>query len=980
MSSSLYTSSGVHRPLASKLPDVRPLTLGSARFSKTGHQEGVGGQRDAWLNQYADEPDVALIRQMPDAAWDPTLPAVGAQHGVTWIRMSDLHHTLTKDTPVAAVVVRGDTLFVSLMLSATAAHIVRDDGSKANAGTWLILSLLKAYPSARRIKWAEDPTRAARTGVNWELVKETCHHGHTLMVFGGRTYDLSDKADRTSLNLLTAVSSGDDLERRAHLTGKRVEKMSRGGAAVPEEGMPRGWVHTRDQFGRRQRVPGKGLAPRADPNMVPVLKALYTRYAAGATYQDLAPLLTEFENQGLLTRRDPNNPGNTYQDLHTAVRAHDAVKPFFCVRGTQPTRVPDEQAIAAYEAGADPADVFDWETRVYISRIEVVRTSVAVRRLVNDIPGIRDRGVDGHRPVMKDETDQMGSFYIESEPWPWPVDEDGNEVVSFGVEDRVLRQCAARLLRQLSRAREQRGGRRRGDGQRRLLQNFPSWTAQPGGPGGVYDDVATAWGVRARVQNSGKATFSLMHRRSTETGAWGYLPNAASGSLAELVRSLASCLEEQAGTLLDAEGVPTVAVVRPTFDQSAVLNLRAQRLETETENLEKENRGLRRLAARAEENGQSTKVSDLEQDEADNRVRMREIERELETLRRQLETASDENDEADEGDLNLFAYLVAVLERSADNHGVGSERAGRLCDRTFTSWRFGADDQGLWWTCDAQLPLKTGDAATLPLSGRIRNLRNAVDCQRAQVSRYIFGEGRSVDEVAAHVGCGRRALYNRYLMPWLRDNRVIATGAKCALVDHPFGLVRKIVWTAVRDEDDSRFPVTPDYLQRVKDVYLNPRAEWGGTTVPDDTAWIQRAVDILASDEVDADAGMAVDELALILGRTEERVRDLACPRARKYGFVRPVYIEYTSPRKDRVRGLKCPHDGSRALHVALFPEVAASGLGLLCRLCRRAPKSDATWADCVFPAQYVAGSWTRRLGRGSIIDGARTVSVSERA
>ena len=974
MSSSLYTESGVHRPLANKLPNVRPRTLGSARFSKAGHQEGAGGQRDAWLSQYADDPDVALIRQIPEAAWDPHRPAVGALHGITWIRMSDLHHTLTKDTPVAAVAVRGDTLFVSLMLSATAAHIVRDDGSKANAGTWLILSLLNFYPSARRIQWAEDPTRAARTGVNWELVKEACHHGHTLMVFGGRPYDLSDKADRTSLNLLSAVSSADDLERRAHLTGKRVEKMSRGGAAVPEEGMPRGWVHQRDEYGRRQRVTGKGLAPQAELKMAPVLEALYTGYADGASYQDLAPLLTEFENQGRLVRRDPANPGNTYQNLTTAVSAHDAVKPFFCVRQTEPTEPPDEKAIAAYEAGADPADVFDWETRVYIARLELVRSGVFVRRLANDIPGIRDRGVDGHRPMMSDETDQMGSFYVESERWPWPVDEDGNELVRFGISDGVLRRCVARLLRQLSRAREQRGGRRREDGQRRLLQNFASWTVQPGEHGCVYDDVATAWGVRARTQNSGKATFSLMHRPASLTGAWGYLPDAASGSLAELANSLAASLEERAEMLLDANVVPTVATVRPSVDQSAILAMRIQRLEADAEGLKRESAGLRRLAARAEMDGLAGKVADLQQDEADNDARLEEIGRDLQALRGQLEAASSDGGGTDEGDLNLFAYLVAVLERSAECHGVGTERAGRLCDRTFTSWRFGADGQGLWWTCDAELPLKGGDSATLPLSGRIRNLRNKVVSQRAQVAHYIFGEGRSVDEVAQHVGCGRRVLYNRYVMPWLRDNGISATGAKCALVDHPIGLVRKIAWTTARGEDASRFPVTPAYLQTVKDVYFDPAAEWGGTTVPDDTVWIQRAVDILTSDDVDADAGIEISVLAKILGRTEERVRDLARPRARKYGFVRPTYIEYTSPQKDRVRALTCPHDQNHATHVALLPEVAASGYGVLCRTCRRVPTADPHWADCVFPPQYVTGTWTRQPGKGSIIDGARTV------
>lgn len=977
MSSPLYTATGVHLPLTHKFPNIQAETVGFSRFSKSGDREGDAGQRNAWFNQHGDNPDVALMRQIPEAAWDPRQPAIGAMHGVTWIRMSDLHHTLVKQTPVAAVVARGTSVFVSATVSATVSHITRDDGSTANAGTWLILSLLNFYPSTRRIQWAEDLTRASRNGVNWELVKEACHSGHTLMTFGNRTYNLSDKGDRTALNILTAVSSADDFERRAHLSGKRVEKMARGGAAVPEEGMPRGWVHQRDEHGRKQKVGEKGRAPKAEGSMAPVLDALYTRFDDGASFQELAPLLAEFERQGLLTRRDPKNPANNYQNLTTAGRAHDAVKPFFCVRGTEPSQPPDEAAITAYETGASPSEVFDLETRLFISRIELVRTGVFVRRLTNDLPGIKECGIDGHRPVMKDEHDQMGAFYVESERWPWPTDQDGEELVSFGIDDEVLRRCAGRLLRQLSRTREHQGGRPRRDGQRRLLQTFASWTTQPGETGSVYDDAATAWGVRARTQNSGKTTLSLMHRPETTTGGWGYLPDAASASLPELAASLATALDNKARELLDPDTVTTVEAVQPVHNRTAALTLRIQRLETEAAGLKKENSGLRKLAARAETDGRESKVTDYEQDEADNDVRLESIDQELVALRGQLDDASMEREADDEGNLNLFAYLVAVLERAGRGNGLGPEPAGRLCDRTFSSWRFAVDEQGLIWSCSAEFPLKGGDTATVPLSGRVRNLRNAAGSQRSQVVQDIFGEGRTVDDVAGHVGCGRKAVYDRYVMPWLRDHGVSATGAKCALVDHPFGLVRKIVWTLSQGGDMSRFPVTPTYLQTIRSVYFDPDTEWGGTAVPDDTTWVQRALDILSGTDVDPTAGMSVSELALIIGVTVEKVRSLARPRARKSGFVRPIYAEYTSPKKDRVRCLICPHDQDPATHVVLLPEVAASGFGVLCRHCRRVPTADPMWANAVFPEQYVASSWTRRSGKGSIMNEARTVAVA---
>lgn len=975
----LYTHTGVHLPLAAKLPAVQPLQIIVARWSITGDQNGSAGQRTATFKTYGDDPDITAISQIPSEAWDPSQPDAGAQHGITWIHLSDLHHTLHQEVPVAAVVCRGTTVFVSVTLSATKFHIFREDGSRENGTTWLYLSLLNNYLSAEVMRWVEDKTRAARSGVNWAQIIDRCLRRHTLMGFGGKDYDLSDPGDRVQLGILTALSSEDDTNRRMHLTGKRVAKMDAGGAAVPPEGMPRGWLHAQDQYGRRTKHKDQGFTPDADPHMIPVFQEIYPRYAAGTTFQDLAPLLTEYEDQGLLVRRDPGDPSNSYQGLADAPasRKHDAIKPFFYIKGTRPAEGPTEESIQAYLDGADPADVFDTQTRLYIARLELVRTGTYFRRLENDIPGIGRKGVDGYLPTMNGDDDEYGAFYVQSEQWPWPVATDGVALPSFGVEDIVIRRCVARLLRRLLKDAGPRGGRHRRDGQRRLLQNFNGWTTQPGDPISVYDNGPTSWGVRSRTQNSGKNTFSIMHRPGDVTGAWKYLSDASSASLAELTASLSAALDAEARLMLEPEAVVTVQVADSAPDRAAALNRRLREFDAEAKELKELNAGLRRLAAKAITDEDHGRVAELEEDERANKARLAVIAVDQEALEAQIEQVDAvAASEQGVGHLNLWAHLVVVLERAAGRHGLGSQRDGRLCDKTFEDWSFRPDAEGISWSCRAQLPLVGGTVATVPLTGRVRNLRNAVANQRDQVVRYIFADGRQVDDVAGYLSCGRRALYNRYVMPWLRDSGITATGAKCALVDHPFGLVRKIVWAAVTGQGTSRFPVTPGYLEGLTEVYLNPNTQWGGTTVPDDTTRPQRALDILSGPDVNPEEGMTVAELALILGCTEEKVRDLARPRHRNAGFKRPGYLEYTSHTKDRVRHLTCPQDGTAATHVALFPEVAASGFGVLCPKCRRAPTLQGPWPQRVFPEQYLSASYTRAPGKGSIVDSARTVLV----
>ena len=140
--------------------------------------------------------------------------------------------------------------------------------------------------------------------------------------------------------------------------------------------------------------------------------------------------------------------------------------------------------------------------------------------------------------------------------------------------------------------------------------------------------------------------------------------------------------------------------------------------------------------------------------------------------------------------------------------------------------------------------------------------------------------------------------------------------------------------------------------------------------MPDDTAWIQRAIDLLMTDTGTRKGGLPVLDVALAVGRAEPEVRELVKPQKRSGGFTRPRYLTYANKAKTHVKAMGCPHGrckGRRfATHVSLFPEVASSGLGVICPHCRRAPAEHDTWPLTQFPAEYLQ-SWTNRGPAGSL-------------
>ena len=132
------------------------------------------------------------------------------------------------------------------------------------------------------------------------------------------------------------------------------------------------------------------------------------------------------------------------------------------------------------------------------------------------------------------------------------------------------------------------------------------------------------------------------------------------------------------------------------------------------------------------------------------------------------------------------------------------------------------------------------------------------------------------------------------------------------------------------------------YDLQLRRTYTDPDLMWGDAAVPDDTAWIQRAIELLMTDTGTRKGGLPVLDVALAVGRAEAEVRELVKPQRRSGGFTRPRYLTYANKAKTHVKAIGCPHGGCKgrrfATHVALLPEVAASGLGVICAHCRRAP------------------------------------------
>jgi hypothetical protein len=136
--------------------------------------------------------------------------------------------------------------------------------------------------------------------------------------------------------------------------------------------------------------------------------------------------------------------------------------------------------------------------------------------------------------------------------------------------------------------------------------------------------------------------------------------------------------------------------------------------------------------------------------------------------------------------------------------------------------------------------------------------------------------------------------------------------------------------------------------------------------------------------------------LAALTGmNAKTKIRRLVRPDDRAasgLGFTRPRYFEYTpGTNKQHIRVRPCPHRGCPGVadRALLLPEVAASGWGVLCTSCWRAPvvvdegspvgeqSRQARWGRSPFPAAYDTHISGNAGPAGSLRDGAESRRVT---
>jgi len=989
---SMYTAQKVYRLLAPLLPAGTPTCVNLPRFSEEGNWPGLAAQIAALFQVYAPgSPALQTMQSWPEEVWNPAHADLGARHGVQWLRLSDLHHLAEGQDPLICVVLVGDQLLAGATLSTTKRHIVREDGEDENAYLVLLMALMNHYRSLRELRWVEDVTRAARDDFGWAATKRKCKDRSIRIVLAGRSYDLHDPGDEVALKALGIPASQDDDKRRKALTGKRLLKYMSGGAAIAEDQMPHGWHFARDEHGRARWEGMRGYIPEGEFEIVPALHDLYRRVASGEPWTRIADRLIEWEKEGKITRRAHASVGATYADtLGDPLARYQAAKGVFVRGNKRPKTVPSEAAIADYEGGGDPVVLFDAETRLFLAKVELVRTGRYFRRLTNDIRG-RNVRLNGVPAVYRDEDDEFGWFDVLSEPWAWPIDPvSGEKVVRFGIPDEVCRKVGARLLRELRGPAADSGGRMHARAVRRVLQNFQLWTVEPGKPGSRYDDEPTEYGVEARQNNSGKDNFVILFRRHSVGGkpdgsrrglSWlgptAKKPDhiAATASLDDLTGSVAAALDDALEAVAGATELATFDGTPPTGED---LHRRRISLEAQSTRLAEGAAALRREADNQRlMAGRRVEAGDLDgadrYDELATRKTAEAAAKDQDRARVQAElTALDEAAATVTGrrraevNVSVGAWLVAGLRRAVHTGGRGSAVLGALADKSFTGWRFHADADDVQWSCDAVLPLRDGGSLHLPLRGCIRNVRTRAGKGLASadvVARYVLDEGRDVEEVATILAATRRTLLVKTLMPWLVAKGVTARGAKSSLLDHPLPAVRRIVYAAITGTHNG---VADRWPRAVTDLlvatYTDKDLSWGDAAVPDDVRAVMRLAATLDQPSTRG-SGLLVSEASLLLGVSEDEVRSWVVPVPRSWGgFTRPRYLQYVEGSgKQRVQLIPCPHGRCRgkAGHVVMLPEVARSGFGVLCNICRRAPRKDDTWAWIAFPPAYL-GRWSR--------------------
>jgi hypothetical protein len=944
----------VFEGLSRKLPVGLPVVVHIDRYS-VDEEGGIASQvgRSTRALVAANDLDVAAYLAIPIEAWTRDRTDLHALYGIAWLRLRDVHPNAVGSDDVGGIVLIGRTLFCRLTTGSTAQQIRRRDGDDENVLTVLVLGLAAHYgASIERFRWTDDARRAGRDSANWAAIVRRCRERGIGVEFGGKLYDAA--TDHILLSLLGSMAQEDDVTRRKSLGGGRLEKLLGGGAGMAEQQMPYGYAHQRYSDGRRV-VGEHGFVPVADASMLEVVRTAWTMHSAGQDYSAIGRYLGA---HAVPRRGTAVPPGSTFADLLTR---------------------PGEIGNSAKSLFVNAARSPHTERELYLGKVTLMQTGAWPYRVANDIAqrGVR---VAGLVPQYRDEHDAKGYFDLEL-AWGWPQDPTtGEDVVRWGLSTEQLEACRERLLDELRAPRKKPapGHTLPTD---RALSDFGVWAVADG----RHPGEATQYGLGPRQLNSGRNNAIVMHRPVSAGLAPNGKPrgwqnqNRSSGvawtfNLDELCADLAQRIHGLVeDNLLNPNAVMPASVIKAPGDASQQGERRAQQLagrlsaaQIKHDDLHTATIGLRTAAGIFAAKGQDAKfaeydvLADAKAQEAQcARQEIAEVTARMAALQAEPEPVDDDQDEAD---LSVAAYLVAGLRRAASANGRGPRRLRLTTAATLTQWTFRDVAPALLaYDVTLSLPLLSGGHTEHRLCGRIRNVRNNVSRNAATadlVAAAILRDGRALDEVATSIGKTTRAqLFMRHLMPWLRDHGLTSRGAKCAIADHPFNWVKATVYAAATGTHDPSLDAWPQPLRAlIREVYTDPELAWGDSAVPDDLTSMHQLVATLALGHV-RPCGLAITEAALLLGISDKELRRKVAPCDRAGGFSRPRYLDYTpGSAKQRVQAITCPHARCLGLcdAIVLLPEVARSGYGVICSTCRRAPNTtDARWARLAFPADY---------------------------
>ncbi|RYP89054.1 hypothetical protein EKO23_01100 [Nocardioides guangzhouensis] len=970
-----FTPQRVYVPLAAKFDaaGAAECTLCHVDRYSTGEAGGIGSQVGRSTRLHAEDPDVRQYLAIPQEAFDPARPEVGAQHGVVHLYLTDIHPSVVVDEYVGAIVRCGKTLFLRLSTSSTQRQIKRYDSADSNAFTVLVVALLNhTAANLTGLRWSDDPRRAGRETPNWQEITSRAAELGKHLTFGQKTYD--PQSEHLLLSLLGSMNQQDDITRIHSLTGGRVQKLLTSACPISEGQLPHGIRHKRRDDGRVFLGNKKTKYAEIDAEWHPAIVEALRLHAAGHPYVQIG--LDVLVKHRVPRRGQFSTPGATYADL-ADLRADlsDATKTFFV--NSNRTK-PDEE-------------------HLYLGKLAVWETGRYPHRVANNL---KQRGipVGGLVPTYTGPDDVTGYFDVELD---W-----GTALIGFKDEEEraaVLGACRDRLRAERRAPRAVAGREAAGGDVRALGGPYDRWEAiEPADqhwPGEV-----TMYGVTTRTHNSGKNTFILVrYPGSTSTDA--------NGRPHGLMRYASKPAEHVAGTwsseaycasvateiqrvvedrILDpAAVVPVLAVAKnagsPEGDRrrrNLVARLdaaaaKAAQLREDAEGLEllaarKERAGDQEAADRYDERAAQATAEAAKQDAigADAAAALERLAREPATGPEPLEA-----------NLSLAAYLQSGLNRASLNNGRSSSAFSAVARNHLVQRRFKIRDEQVVWSADLLLPLVAGGELRIPLTGAVQNIRHrkGKELVRAEVvAEYVLRDGRTLDEVAIQQTATRKTVLVKRLMPWLVEYGVTARGAKNALVDHPLRLVQRIMHEQLTEGPNafsSRW--SAGFVGLLREVYCDSDLQWGDAACPDDTTWIATAVATVTQSTGTRKYGVPILDLALALGRTEDEVRELVTPQKRTGGFTRPRYLTYADKAKTKVKAIGCPHGRCRgrrhADHVALLPEVAASGYGVICSYCRRVPSDSRRWVSLQFPVEYLE-HWTNRGPAGSLRAKAQTV------